>query len=83
LNILASLPQQPIPPFSFLKKSFELCMGTTLCCFPHSQNIRTKKAKLKEEELDLEKEDAVAGFLGVRVQKDDKNSQIYARPNLA
>jgi hypothetical protein len=49
----------------------------TLLFSPRSEYIDKILAKLKEEELDLEEEDYVAGFLGVHVQQDNKNGHIY------
>jgi Reverse transcriptase (RNA-dependent DNA polymerase) len=49
----------------------------TLLFSPRQEYIDDVLSKLKEEELDLEEEDDVAGFLGVNVQRDDENGQIH------
>ena len=49
----------------------------TLLFSPRAEYIDEVLTQLKEEELDLEEEDDVAGFLGVNVQRDDANGQIH------
>jgi hypothetical protein len=51
-------------------------VDNTLLFSPQSEWIDKILAKWKEEELDLEEEDDVAGFLGVHVQLDNKNGHI-------
>jgi hypothetical protein len=44
---------------------------------PRSEYLDKILAKLKEEEFDPEEKDDSAGFLGVHIQQDNKNGQIY------
>ena len=48
----------------------------TLLFSSHSEFIDEVLSQLREEDLDLEEEDGVAGFLGIKVDRDSKSGEI-------
>jgi hypothetical protein len=68
----------PINPCLFILEKV-ICIvyvDDTLLFSPKPEFIDEVLTQLKEEELDLEEEDNVAGFLRVKVERDDVNGRI-------